>query len=471
MSSHREAPSISKDPAADNTDVYAFRTPGDTITIIANYSPGQAPNGGPNFYEFDDEVLYSIHIDNDGDGEGNINFEFRFTTVNTNPNTFLYNTGPIDSLDSPNWNRRQTYSVVRRSGKANIQFPGDSRRRIPTRVVELGTGLSCPPANVGPRSTPNYEALAAAAVYELNFPFDNSTMKVFAGQRADAFFVDLGSIFDLGALRPFQNFHLISTAAAAGVDALANANCQSICIQLPITAVSGNRKVPSEFNDGWSTIGVYASASRQRGLRIRNGVRTTAGPYEQISRLGNPLFNEVITPLAKKDQWNADAPEDDAQYARFVLKPELATLLPVLYPGVFPNLAAFTGDRADLAAILLTGIPEGIVPGFQNFTGTTQADVLRLNMAIPPTPTADENPIGLVAGDPAGFPNGRRLRDDVTAIELKAIAGATLPLVDPSFTPDATAALLEDGTNPPERTFLDEFPYIGTPYDGFSVGT
>jgi hypothetical protein len=471
MSSHREAPSISKDPAADNTDVYAFRTPGDTITIIANYSPGQAPNGGPNFYEFDDEVRYSIHIDNDGDGEGNINFDFRFTTVNNNPDTFLYNTGPIESLDSPNWNRKQSYTLTRRSGRTDKQFPALRRRDNPPRESVLGYDLVCPPANIGPRSTPNYEALAAAAVYDLVDPFDFSTVKVFAGQRADAFFVDLGSIFDLGALRPFQNLHLLSLPAADGVDALANANCQSICIQLPIASLSANRTVPSAFDDPYSTIGVYASASRQRGLRIRDGVRTSAGPFEQISRLGNPLFNEVITPLARKDQWNADDPEYDSNYASFVVQPELARLLPVLYPGVFPNLAAYTADRADLAAILLTGIPAGIVPGFQNFTGATQADLLRLNMAIPPTPTADENPIGLVAGDPAGFPNGRRLRDDVTAIELKAVAGATIPLVDPTFTPDGAAGLLEDGTNPPVRSFLEAFPYIGTPYDGFSVGT
>lgn len=468
MSSHREAPSISKDPAADNTDVYAFRTPGDTITIIANYSPGQAPNGGPNFYEFDDEVLYSIHIDNDGDGEANINFDLRFNTVNTNPNTFLYNTGPIESLDSPNWNRRQTYSITRRSGRTNSQRPGDQLGEHRNQAVELGSGLVCPPANVGPRSTPNYEALAAAAVYDLNDPFDDSTIKVFAGQRADAFFVDLGSIFDLGALRPFQNLHLLAMAAADGVDALANANCQTIAIQVPITAISGNREVPTEFDDEWSTIGVYASASRQRGLRIKKGKRTRFGPYEQISRLGNPLFNEVLTPLAQKDQWNADQPEDDAQYAWFVLQPELARLLPVLYPDVFPNLAAFTGDRADLAAILLTGIPTGIIPGFQNYTGPTQADLLRLNMAI--QPSAQENPIGLVAGDPAGYPNGRRLRDDVTAISLKAVAGATLPLVA-DYTADGAAGLLEDGTNPPVRSFLNDFPYIGTPYSGFNAGT
>lgn len=148
--------------------------------------------------------------------------------------------------------------------------------------------------------------------------------------------------------------------------------------------------------------------------------------------------------MAEKDQWNAERPSEDSQYATYVAKPELAGLLPVLYPGVFPNLAAYTKDRADLLAILLTGIPTGVVPGFQNYTGTNQADILRLNLAVPPT--AEPNPIGLIAGDAAGFPNGRRPIDDVVAIELRAVAGATIPLVDPSYTPDPASAGLTDGT-------------------------
>ena len=154
-----------------------------------------------------------------------------------------------------------------------------------------------------------------------------------------------------------------------------------------------------------------------------------------MSRLGNPLFNEVIVPMAEKDEWNSRDPHDDGRFAKYVTKPELAGLLPVLYPGVFPKLAAYTKPRADLQAILLTGIPKGVVPGFQNNTGPVLADMLRLNLAVPAS--KNPNPIGLVAGDAAGFPNGRRLIDDVVAIELKAVAGATIPLVDPSFTPDA----------------------------------
>jgi hypothetical protein len=462
MSSHREAPSISKDPVADNTDLYAFRTPGDTVTIIASYLPSQAPSGGPNFYEFDDEVLYEINIDNDRDAEENIVFQFRFSTVNTNPNTFLYNTGPIGSVNDPNWNRRQTYSVtqVNRSGGKH-------------RSVQLGANLSCPPANVGPRSTPDYEALAASTVYQLTHPRNGSSIKVFAGQRADSFFVDLGSVFDLGTLRPFQGAHLIKLPGVSdtGVDSLAQSNVHAIAIQIPIAELTCDGSVPTDVLDERATIGVYASASRQRGLRIQSGQRRTAGPWEQVSRLGNPLFNEVVVPLARKDEWNATDPHDDSTFAQYVAQPELAKLLPVLYPGVFPNLAGLTADRADLAAILLTGIPPGIVPGFQNFTGPTQADLLRLNMAVPIAAGAP-NRLGLIGGDPAGFPNGRRLEDDITTIELRAIAGVTYPLVDPSYTPDGAASAIEDGTfGNPGRIFLSSFPYIGTPYSGYSVGT
>jgi hypothetical protein len=196
-----------------------------------------------------------------------------------------------------------------------------------------------------------------------------------------------------------------------------------------------------------------------------------SGPFSQESRLGNPLFNEVLVPLAKKDYWNRQVPADDKQFAAGVTTPELAQLLPILYPGAFPNLAAFNATgapRADLAAILLTGIPAGVAgASFQNFTGTTQADMLRLNTAIPPSKSP--NPIGLVAGDPAGFPNGRRVIDDVVSIELQAVAGLTLPLVDKSFTPDKAIADVSDGVTGAGLSLLDTFPFLGTPYSGYAV--
>jgi hypothetical protein len=219
---------------------------------------------------------------------------------------------------------------------------------------------------------------------------------------------------------------------------------------------------------GTAVLGIWASAERQKAL-VRDHDRThTAGPWIQVSRLGNPLFNEVIVPMAEKDEWNALTPSRDKEFAKYVAQPELAKLLPVLYPNVFPNLAGLTADRADLLAILLTGIPPGIVPGFQNFTGATQADMLRLNVAIPPS--ASPNRLGLLGNDLAGFPNGRRLTDDVVTIELRAVAGATYPLVQPAYTPDGAASLIEDGTfNHPGRVFLSDFPYVGTPYSGYDV--
>jgi len=452
MSSHREAPEISKDPVADSTDVYAFVSPdkSDTVTLIANYIPLQGPAGGPNFYEFGDDVLYEIHIDNNGDGQADISYQLRFTTTVADPNTFLYNVGPIESLSSPNWNRRQTYTITQVSGSGS-------------RV--LGSGLPCPPCNIGPLSTPDYASLAAAAVNSLG-----GGMSVFAGQRAEAFYVDLGSIFDLANLRPFENLHAqyglnVFSGPAAGVNATNHLNVHSIAIQVPISAVTVK---------GHPTIGVWTTASRQKArvYDAHAGEYVNAGPFVQVSRLGNPLINEVIIPLGKKDLWNTLPPDDDKQFAGYVTAPELAALLPALYPGVFPNLAALVASgkpRADLEAILLTGIPSGLITGFTNLTGTVLADMLRLNTSIAPTAPAKQSIYGLIEGDAGGFPNGRRVTDDVVAIELRVIAGVTYPLVDKTFVPDAAAKKLTDGLTPASVSAppLSHFPYLGVPYSGF----
>jgi hypothetical protein len=457
MSSHREAPEISKDPAADNTDVYAFVSPNapNTVTLIANFIPFQNPQGGPNFYEFADDVLYEIHISNAGKAHSDVIYQFRFHTKIRNPETFLYNIGPIKSITDPNWNRPQYYSVRRCERGKDPHI--------------LASNLTVPPVNVGVRSTGKLgtgktyaELFNAAAVHKIK-----GDRLVFAGQRADAFFVDLGSIFDLGALRPFQNLHLIPSAAAAGVNGTGGLNVHTIAIQVPISDLTRHHNNPTDVLDGASTIGVWATASRRR-VRIydfKSGQSHSSGNYRQVSRLANPLFNEVITPMADKDRWNSEKPFNDSQFAKYVSKPELAGLLVALYPGVFTNLKAYTKPRADLLAILLTGIPNGVVKGFQNYTGKTQADLLRLNVAVPPTKSP--NPLGLVAGDPAGFPNGRRLADDVVTIELRAIAGLTIPLVDSSFTPDGAAGLIKDGTSNTNPPLLDHFPYLGIPGGGY----
>jgi hypothetical protein len=458
VSSHREAPEIAKDPAADSTDVYAFVSADQpaTVTLIANYVPLQEPAGGPNFYEFGDDVRYEIHIDNNGDGQPDVTYRFQFSTKLRNPDTFLYNTGPILSLDSPNWNRRQFYTV----SKVNAQGG----------VTQLAAGLACPPCNIGPLSTPGYPALASAAVHDLA-----GGIKVFAGQRAEGFYVDLGSIFDLANLRPFQQLHNqfgmnVFTGPAPGVNATNRLNVHTIAIQVPTTDLvrgSGGGEA-----DPRSVIGVWTTASRQR-VRLwdaDNGENLDSGPFRQVSRLGNPLINEVIIALGDKDRWNTLPPADDKQFAHYYANPELAGLLPVLYPGVFPNLAALVKSgkaRADLEAILLTGIPAGIVQGFQNNTGPLQADMLRLNTAI--KPAAKPDILGVIGGDLAGFPNGRRVFDDVVTIELRAIAGVTFPLVDKTFTPDKAAGQVTDGLDPSSVSapYLSQFPYLGVPYSGF----
>jgi hypothetical protein len=452
MSSHREAPAISQDPVADNTDTYAFVSPDDpgTVTIIANYLPLEAPFGGPNFFEFGDDVRYELHVDNTGDGTPDITYEFEFTTEVRNPNTFLYNTGPIDSISSPNWNRRQFYSVTRvkhghRTG--------------------LAQDLACPPCSIGPASTPNYDQLAAQAVHQIG-----GGRTVFAGQRLEGFYVDLGAIFDLGDLRPFQSLHLAAMANAAGVDGTHDFGVHSIALRVPKHELTASGSTPGNPMARDAVIGVWAAASRRRAT-VRNagsGTVHEAGPWVQVSRLGNPLFNEVIVPMGEKDRWNALPPAADSQFLQYVQHPELATLLPVLYPGVFPNLAGLSAARADLAAVLLTGIPAGIVPGFQNFTGATPADELRLNLAVPPT-RQDPKALGLIGGDPAGFPNGRRVFDDVVTIELRAIAGVTYPLVNKSYTPDAAASLVTDGLGANSTRYLPHFPYLGMPRSGYQT--
>jgi Domain of unknown function (DUF4331) len=250
--------------------------------------------------------------------------------------------------------------------------------------------------------------------------------------------------------------------SAPGVNATNHLNVHSIAIQVPISSVTVGSK---------PTIGVWTTASRQRvQIEGPDGTNFATGPFTQVSRLGNPLFNEVLVPVGKKDYWNKQQPADDKQFATYVAHPELAGLLPVLYPGVFPNLAALDKAgtaRADLEAILLTGLPAGVVKGFTNFTGPVQADMLRLNTSIPPT--ARPNILGLIGGDAAGFPNGRRIADDVVTIELRAIAGATYGLVDPTFVADAAAGAITDGLTPADVSngALSQFPYMGVPYDGY----
>jgi hypothetical protein len=302
-------------------------------------------------------------------------------------------------------------------------------------------------------------------------------VKVFAGQRAEGFYVDLGAIFDLGDLRPFENLHnqygmSVFTGPAPGVNDTNNLNVHSIAIQVPITDLV--QKGASGEGDPKSVIGVWTTASRRTAtvFDTETGKKVTSGPWHQVSRLANPLINEVIIALGDKDRWNTLPPSADKQFAHYYAQPGLAAALPSLYPNVFPHLAALVASkkpRADLEAILLTGIPSGIISGFQNNTGSVLSDMLRLNTAIPPS--SNPNILGVVGGDLAGFPNGRRVFDDVVTIELRAVAGLTYALVDSSFTPDGAASEITDGLTPSslKAPYIDTFPYLGVPYDGFDT--
>ena len=464
MSSHREAPEISKDPTADNTDVYAFvdQTDATKVNLIANFNPFEIPYGGPNFSEFADDVLYTINIANRGTAQPDISYQFRFTTTIRNANTFLYNTGPITSISSPTWNRPQTYSVTKVVRAANGAL---------TSTV-LGTGLKVPPCNVGARSTPNYDtALGAPAVQALG-----TGRKVFAGQRSDPFFVDLGSIFDLAGLRPLNPAHVIPLPVMAGMNGLQGLNVHTIALQVPKTELTLNGVNPTSPTAATSVVGVWSSTYRARGRLFDSSTGTYKpfGDSVQISRLGNPLFNEVINPMSVKDKWNSLPPSADSQFAQYVNKSELAGLLPVLYPGAFPNLAAFNASnqpRTDLNAILLTGIPASVLGGaFTTYTGTVEADMLRLNLAVPATAPANVNNLGVLGGDNAGFPNGRRVIDDVTTIELRAIAGLTIPLTYPAYVKDAILLgdALRDGTSNTNKALPTTFPYVAGPANGYA---
>jgi uncharacterized protein DUF4331 len=443
-SSHREAPLISNDPAADNTDLYAFVTPGapKTVTIVANYVPLEQPAGGPNFASFGDDVRYEIKVDNNRDGKEDITYRFRFDTKTRNQNTFLYNTGPIDTLSDPDWNVRQTYSVTR------ITKDGSK---------VLGTGIRVPPVNIGPRSTPDYGALADAAVKDLD------GAKVFAGQRDDPFYVDLGSIFDLAGLRPFNSLHAIPLPDGSGVDGVGGYNTHSIVLQVPIKRLTRDHELHAADSPK-AVIGVYATASRQK-VRIlqKDGGLRNHDDWVQVSRLGNPLINEAVIPRGKKDFWNASDPSDDSQFLRFYRSPEVTKLENALYAAL-DN--ANESNRDDLVAILLTGVP-GL-----NFTGSTKADLLRLNTGIAPTaPVGKGERLGVLAGDLAGYPNGRRLEDDIVDIDLRAFAegyGSFLHglLGLPNRSPNNQ---LGDGVDANDRMFRANFPYVATPFSGYEA--
>ncbi|MGZ4302788.1 MAG: DUF4331 domain-containing protein [Gaiellaceae bacterium] len=407
-SSHREAPLISEDPSADNTDTYAFRSPDapDTVTIISNYIPGEDPAAGPNWYTFSPSARYVIYADKNGDGKPDITWRFRFK--NRAPVAFLQNT-------------QQEYTVTRLDGKSS-------------RVV--GSGLLTPPDNIGPRSTPGYHALAMAGIHDLN---DGS--KVFAGQRDDGFFGDIGAAFDLVAIRSGTG------ASGGGKDFFAGYAVHTVSLQVPLSQLD---------NGGNHVVGVWSASARpvtkvtlakSRGRKV---LQTTTG-WKQVSRLGEPLINELLIPTELKDKWNASTPDKDKQFEQYYSSPVLAKLLNQLYPQFGPFTET---NRTDLVSVLLTGLKE---PNL-NYTGTTLADEIRLNLAIPPTaPVGHGNRLGVLGGDLAGYPNGRRLEDDVIDISERAVGGVLIGHSLP----------LGDGVDGNDVPYLATFPYQADPFSGY----
>ena len=407
-SSHREAPLISEDPSADNTDTYAFRSPDapDTVTIISNYIPGEDPAAGPNWYTFSPSARYVIYADKNGDGKPDITWRFRFK--NRAPVAFLQNT-------------QQEYTVTRLDGKSS-------------RVV--GSGLLTPPDNIGPRSTPGYHALAMAGIHDLN---DGS--KVFAGQRDDGFFGDIGAAFDLVAIRSGTG------ASGGGKDFFAGYAVHTVSLQVPLSQLD---------NGGNHVVGVWSASERpvtkvtlakSRGRKV---LQTTTG-WKQVSRLGEPLINELLIPTELKDKWNASTPDKDKQFEQYYSSPVLAKLLNQLYPQFGPFTET---NRTDLVSVLLTGLKE---PNL-NYTGTTLADEIRLNLAIPPTaPVGHGNRLGVLGGDLGGYPNGRRLEDDVIDISERAVGGVLIGHSLP----------LGDGVDGNDVPYLATFPYQADPFSGY----
>ncbi len=423
-SSHREAPLTSQDPTADNTDVYAFVSPDatDTVTLISNFIPFQAPDGGPNFYPFDPNVVYAIHIDNNGDAVEDITYEWRFSTEVRNPATFLYNTGAVTTLDDPDLNVRQFYRLTRITGP-----------RRTGQVTELSGRLPVPPPNIGPRSTPNYGALGGG-IQQLA-----SNVRVFAGQRDEGFYLDL-AIFDLLGLG--------SGAIASSTDGF---NVSSLAIQVPKSDLARGGTTPTGATEPNAVIGVWSTASRFATRTLSAGAQSHTGALVQVSRLGNPLVNEAVIDLARKDVFNAIEPTSDAAALDRVTDPEVPKLLKLIF-----NVDSPPAPRNDLVTIFLTGLA-----GLNQPANVRASEQLRLNMMIPPT--ASPNRMGVLGGDLAGFPNGRRVGDDVLDIVLQAAAGAT-PLT-PSFNRSPNNGL-GDGVDRNDLPYLTTFPYLAIPHAG-----
>jgi hypothetical protein len=436
-SSHREAPRILKDPTADNTDVWAFTAPDaqDSLTVVSNWIPLADPAGGPNFYPLDENARYYVKVDNTGDGYEDVAYRWKFKTRFRNPDSFLYAAPTVDSVDDPDVNLVQTYDLYKERYNKN-------RRLVSVRRIAHNAPVV--PDNIGPKTMPNFDQVEAGGTISLA-----GGGKSFVGPADDAFFVDLGVVFDgINIDKPGRpNIGLGNQGG--GKDDVAGYNTKSFVLQVPESEVTRNRGAVAGPDAKNAVVGVWSTTERKRASVQRRGHH---GGWVQVSRLGNPLINEVIIPIGKKDKFNATSPADDAKnFGKFALNPEPARLLNALF-----NLGVKETDRADIVQALLTGVP-GLTQIGKN---PAAADTLKLNLGVPPA--SNPNRFGVLAGDTAGFPNGRRLIDDVVDIELRVIAGALL-----TADQGGKQIPLGDGVDQNDDPFRAQFPYVAQAHDGF----
>ena len=412
--SHREAPLISEDPSADVTDFYFFRSPDrpDTVTAIMNVNPFEEPSAGPNWYGFSQSAKYVIHFDNTGDGKPDVSYEFKFKTGKAS----LSSTLPLGCIAG----KCQSYNVWRVAG---------------AKGSSVGKNLPVAPNNIGPRTRTSFEGGASyQQIRDRTIKGLKGSGLVYAGPADDPFFGDIGAAFDAVTIRNGTG------NKGGGVDSFAGFNVHVIAVQLPISAVKGSSDV----------VGAWAAV-----YRPRTTVRATAGVnrWVQVSRLGNPLLNELLIPTGMKDRWNATSPDQDSQYDTYIETPVLAAVTNSIYSGLGLQLNIPEKSRSDLVAAFHTGL--GLLG---NTLGSTHADEIRLNLATPPA--ASPNRLGPLAGDVAGWPNGRRLQDDVIDIALIALGGAL-------YTP-ANVLPLGDGVDGNDLPFGTSFPYVPLPHEGLA---
>ena len=432
-SSHREAPLITRTPKLDGTDFYLFRSyeagRSNFVTLIANYLPLQAPYGGPNYFTLDPTGAYDIHVDNDGDAQPDLTFRFRFRTSYRNIKipvngvdvaVPLANVGSFTSSASGNLNVIESYTVdVLRPG-----LPAASA----INPLTGGTVFIKPHDNIGNKSIADYRYYADRYIARMAVPGCATEAKVFVGQRRDGFAANVGEIFDLINTNPVG-------PANGETNTVGYSNVTSLALELPVGCVL----------DDSTIIGAWTTASA-----------SVDGRFKQVSRLSAPLVNEVVIGLPDKDKFNASQPSGDGQFATYVTNPTLPELVQALFPGVTaPNLF----PRADLVAAFLTGID-----GLNKPANVTPSEMMRLNVSVLPKAPADQKPLGVLAGDRAGFPNGRRPGDDVVDIELRVAMGV---LLDESVAPSGKLPYT-DGAAVDATQFRTYFPYLNTPLPGAS---